>query len=163
MKSHFKGWAYFVAFYALLFTLILLLCIIGDIFYNTIMPGYFYFIISFFVILVWIWVIFGELRQKVISIEIGFDNIIVKRYLGLGATKTIYFDQLDGYKTSILPSSAVLYEYLYLMAGNKKVIKLSQFYHKNYLDLKQMLVTEKLKDLGSEEYSSTRELKEIFI
>lgn len=162
MKSHFRGWAYFVAFYALLFTCILLLCIIGDVFYNTIMPAYFYFIISFFVIFVWIWVIFGELRQKVISVEVGYDHVVIKRYMSLGSPKTFYFNEIDGFKTSDLPSRGAVYEYLYIMAGGKKIAKMSQFYHKNYTDIKEMLISEKVKNLGYEEYSANRELKEIF-
>ena len=163
MKSKFSGWAYFITFYASLFTLILLFCIVSDIAYNNILPAYFYFIITCCVIFVWCWVVLGELRNKVVSIEIGYDNIIIKRYLGLGPAKTIYFDQLDGFKTSILPSRANLYEFLYLMAGDKKVVKLSQYYHRNYTDLKEALISANIKDLGFEDYSAMRELKEIFI
>ena len=162
MKSKFSGWAYFVAFYALLFTLILLFCILSDLIFNNILPIYFYLIVNVFVIFVWLWAVLGELRKKVISIEIGYDHLIIKRYLGFGRPETFYFDQVGGYKTSILASSATLYEYLYIMAGDKKIAKLSEYYHKNYADLKQMLTDEKFKNLGFEEYSSTRELKEIF-
>ncbi|MGZ3763393.1 MAG: hypothetical protein ACXVB0_00745 [Mucilaginibacter sp.] len=161
MKSKFGGWAYFVAFYSALFTIILLFCILSDIAFNTVMPAYFYVIITLAVVFVCIWAVFGEMRNKVIAIEIGFNTIIVKRYLGLGPSKIFYFDQIDGYKTSVLMSSAALYEYLYLMAGDKKIVRLSEYYHKNYAELKQLL-SENFKNLGVEEYSSSRELKEIF-
>jgi hypothetical protein len=163
MKSRFSWLAYFLGVYAALFSLILLACIVFDVGYNTIVPVYFYFIITFFVIFVWIWLVFGELRNKVIVVEIGYDNLIVKRYLGLGSSTVFYFNQIDGFKTSILPASATEYEFLYVMAGEKKIAKLSQFYHKNYADIKQMLISEKVKDLGYEKYNATRELKEIFI
>ncbi|MGZ3751917.1 MAG: hypothetical protein ACXVAU_11605, partial [Mucilaginibacter sp.] len=106
MKSKFGGWAYFVAFYSALFTIILLFCILSDIAFNTVMPAYFYVIITLAVVFVCIWAVFGEMRNKVIAIEIGFNTIIVKRYLGLGPSKIFYFDQIDGYKTSVLMSSA---------------------------------------------------------
>ena len=163
MRSEFRYWAYFLAFYALVFTLLLLLCFLGIVVYNNIMPAYFYYIITLAVICVWIWVVFGELRTKLIRVEIGYNSISVKRYLGWAPPKTFYFDQIDGFKTAILPASGISYEYLYLIAGNKKEIKLSQFYHKNYLDLKQMIISEKFKDLGREDYSSIKEIKEIFI
>ncbi|MEO6851291.1 MAG: hypothetical protein ABI166_11695 [Mucilaginibacter sp.] len=163
MKSKFSGWAYFLAFYASIFTGLLLLCFLADVIWNNIMPAYFYFIISGAVIFVWTWVVFGELRNKVISIEIGYNSITIKRYLGLGPSKVYYFEQLDGYKTSILASRAVEYEYLYIMAGDKKIAKLSEYYHKNYKELKEMLTNEKFKDLGFEDYNSTREIKEIFV
>jgi hypothetical protein len=163
MKSEFSYWAYFLAFYALVFTLLLSLCVLGIVIFNNVMPAYFYYIITLAVIFVWIWVVFGELRTKVIRVEIGYDTISAKRYLGWAPPNFFYFDQIDGFKTSILPARGTSYEYLYLMAGNKKVIKLSQFYHRNYLDLKQMIISEKFKDLGCEDYSSIREMKEIFI
>jgi len=43
------------------------------------------------------------------------------------------------------------------------VIKLSQFYHKNYEELKTGISDAKIKDLGFEDFSYLRELKEIFI
>ena len=163
MKSKFSGWAYFVAFYASLFTLIFLFCILSDIVFNSVVPVYFYFIITFFVVFVWTWSVFGEMRKKVVAIEIGYNSIAVKRYLGLGRPQVFYFEQVDGYKLSVLASSSTLYEYLYLMQGDKKIVKLSEYYHKNYKELKDLLIDAKFKDLGFEEYSGLRELKEIFV
>ena len=44
----------------------------------------------------------------------------------------------------------------------KKIIKVSQFYHSNYLDLKKAIET-KTRNLGEEPFSLFKELKEIFV
>ena len=72
------------------------------------------------------------------------------------------FKEFDGYKISILPSEYQDYEYLYLMSNQKKIIKVSQFYHSNYLDLKKAIET-KTRNLGEEPFSLFKELKEIFV
>jgi hypothetical protein len=105
----------------------------------------------------------GEWRTKIISLETGFDHFVVRRYFGLGKPNTYYFTDVEGYKTSILPAKGAEYEYLYLVSGGKKVAKLSQFYHKNYLELKDNIVSLKIKYLGYEPYKSGREIKEIFV
>jgi hypothetical protein len=163
MKSRFTLWAYFLGFYALLFTFVALACISADIFYNTTLPVLFYVFGTLLILFTWTWLSLGEMRNKVIVVNIGYDNLTVKRYLGMGKLTTFYFNQLDGFKTSILPSRGAEYEYLYLMTGNRKIIKLSQFYHKNYLDLKDALISAGIKDLGYEKYSANTELKEIFM
>ena len=163
MKSKFKGWAWFLAGYAFLFTCILIACILWDIFLNNILPVYFNIIVTFFVAFTWVWIVLGELRNKVILVDIGYDNFVVKRYLGLGTAKTYYFGDMQGYKISFLYSASASYEYMYLIKDDKKIIKLSQFYHKNYDELKQAIIDAHVKDLGIEDYSTMREVKEIFV
>lgn len=107
------------------------------------------------------WLIFGELRTKIIRVELGFDHLTIRRYGGLSAPLTFYYADLDGFTTSILPSERQRYEYLYLLRGGKKIGKLSEYYHKNYADLKDSLSTN-LNDLGSVEFSYWLEIKESF-
>jgi hypothetical protein len=162
MKSKFSFWAYFVTGFASMFTLLLLFCITADIIWNSILPFYFYILVTAAVLFVWCWLVLGELRKKVVGIEIGFDHFVIKRYLGFGPSNTFYFEQVDGYKLSFLYATNISYEYLYLMVGDKKAAKLSTYYHRNYADLKESIVAAKIKNLGIEGYNSLQEVKEIF-
>ena len=128
-----------------------------------VIPLVFYIAVNLFFMFAWVWLVFGELRTKVISLDIGYDNFIVKGYFGLGAAKTLYFNDVEGYKISILPAELTVYEYLYVMSSGKKVIKLSQFYHQNYEELKESINAAKITYLGEEDFSYKQELKEIFI
>lgn len=162
MKSRFRYWAYFLAFLALGFSVILIMELTGNIL-NPTMPIGFFLVFTLFFIYVWIWLVFGELRTKIIYIDFAYSSFTIKRFLGLSASKSYYFDTFDGYKTSILFSQSGSYEYLYLMIGNKKIIKLSEFYHSNYKELKQFVINQNIKYLGFESYSFIKEFKEIFI
>ena len=112
-------------------------------------------------IFTWIWVLFGELRTKVIKVYIESEELIVSNYCGLGAKRIYSIPQFDGFETALLPSRYDTYEYLYLMENGKKVVKLSQFYHSNYEDLKQIL-SSKIQNLGQKRFSYLQEIKEIF-
>ncbi len=113
-------------------------------------------------IFIWTWMLFGEIRTKAVKVTIAQNHITVSHYIGFGKKKRYSLAAFDGYKTSILPSEYDTYEFLYLMTDNKKRIKLSQFYHKNYKELKDNL-TRKVKNLGNEKFNMLREIKEIFI
>ena len=104
---------------------------------------------------------FGELRTKVLRLNIDENEVLSSNYFGLGNTKKFSFDQLEGYKVSLVPAYIGTYECLYLMAKNKKVVKISAYYYRNYNDLKK-IVEKNLKYLGSEHFEHLREFKEIF-
>jgi hypothetical protein len=163
MKSKFMSGAYILAFLIILFTLMGISFLALFFFFIANIPVGFIIVVNVFFIFAWIWLVFGELRTKVVSLDIGYDNFIVKGYFGFGTPKTYYFTDVEGYRTSILPASMVVYEYLYVISGGKKVIKLSQFYHKNYEELKAAIINANIKYLGFEDFSYGRELKEIFI
>lgn len=90
-----------------------------------------------------------------------YNDIFVTGYLGLGITKKYNFSEFDGYKFSILQSEHRDFEYLYLLVNGRAVIKISQFYHSNYTELKQIII-KKVKNLGKEDFSLTREIKSVF-
>ena len=113
-------------------------------------------------IFVWIWLVFGELRTKVIKVQINNSEILVGNFFGMGAKNRYDISQFDGFETSLLPSKYDTYEYLYLIKNGKKVVKISQFYHRNYTDLKKA-VTENIQNLGQRNFSLLREIKEIFV
>ena len=104
--------------------------------------------------------LFGEIRTKFIKVEIESNQVIVKRFLGL-KTEYYKFSDFDGWKFSHLSSRGGTYEYLYLYRAGNKVIKLSQFYHKNYSKIKSE-IERKFKCLGYEKFSILDEFKEMF-
>lgn len=105
-------------------------------------------------------VLFGEVRTKCISITINKDNIVVRRFFGL-LIKTYKISEIDGWKFSYLTGKGGTYEYLYLYKAGNKVVKISQFYHKNYFQIKNY-IQGTFKYLGYEKLSYSDEFKEIF-
>src|SRR5690606_36162160 len=93
------------------------------------------FILLGLIIFTFIYLVFGELRTKYITIELTQNNIVVKRFFG-AIIKSYKASEIDGWKYSMLPSRGGTYEYLYFYQNNKKKIKISEFYHKNYKQLK---------------------------
>ncbi|TFF34099.1 hypothetical protein [Mucilaginibacter psychrotolerans] len=162
MKSEFKFWAYLLMILSMVFTVLTVMVVSGNALNPTI-PLVAFLVACLFFLFTWTWFFFGELRTKVIAVEIKSDEITVKRYLGLSFKKTFPIDAFDGYKTSILSSKSGSYEYLYLIADGKRVIKLSEFYHKNYKDLKRIIINKRFKNLRFESFSYLNELRDIFI
>ena len=107
------------------------------------------------------WLFFGEFRTKMIKIELKENCLIIKKFGGLSIGKKILYTELDGFKLSVLSSGGSDNEYLYFMQDDTKVGKISDYYHKNYLDLKEIVKT-KINDLGFEKFSYVDELKESF-
>ncbi|MGG1921802.1 hypothetical protein AB1278_08320 [Chryseobacterium sp. NRRL B-14798] len=105
-------------------------------------------------------VLFGEVRTKCISITINKNDIVAKRFFGL-LTKTYKISEIEGWKFSYLTGKGGTYEYLYLYKDGNKVVKISQFYHKNYFQVKNY-IQGNFKHLGYEKLSYTDEFKEIF-
>jgi hypothetical protein len=108
-----------------------------------------------------VWLIYGECRTKIIRVELNYDNIVIRRYFGLAKSITYYYADLTGFTITILPAQNTAYEYLYIKQGDKNIGKLSEFYHKNYKDLKAEL-QKHLKDLGYADFSYWKETKDIF-
>lgn len=161
MKSKFTIISYFVLFLSCAFTFLIIKVIpifINNSYYkDKLFPKIF---IPTLLILVFIYLVIGELRTKFIIIGINKNEIKIKRFLGL-KTETYKFSEIEGWKYSHLPSRGGTYEYLYLYQNNKKIIKISEFYHKNYFQLKNKIQTN-FKNLGYEQFSLLDELKEIF-
>lgn len=105
--------------------------------------------------------IWGELRTRAVSIKINSAHIEVTNFFGFGSPKNISLSAIDGFKISILPAEYKEYEYLYLMSGNRRVVIISEFYHRNYFDLKAVLI-KKCRNLGTEKFNFAREIKKIF-
>jgi hypothetical protein len=95
-------------------------------------------------------------------VRIEGEEIIVSNFLGLGAKRVYILSQFDGFETALLPSRYNTYEYLYLIENGRKAVKLSQFYHSNYADMKIALIS-KVRNLGQKGFNYIQEVKEIFI
>jgi hypothetical protein len=158
MKSKFKSTAYLLVLGIILFSVIL---IFSSEIIDPRVPFWILLLVCFSFLFVWIWMFFGEIRTKIISIDIQHEGITIRRYLGLGAKKTYYLHGISGFKTSILRSKNGDYEYLYLMIGQIKIAKISTFYHSNYKELKNYLISLRIKNLGVEMFSNRQELKDI--
>lgn len=119
------------------------------------------YVFTILFLFIWIWLIFGELRTKTIVVKIEDHSITTTNFLGLGITRQFEINEFDGFTTSLLPSRGGTYEYLYLIKDNKKIIKLSEFYHENYFELKNV-ITKKIKFMGNKPFNLFTEIKEIF-
>lgn len=115
----------------------------------------------FFYLLVFIWLVFGELRTKAVAVKITDNEIFKKGYLGLGMTKQFQFGECSHITSLVLTSNYGSYEYLYLWKDNKKVVKLSEYYHRNYSELKNQLIS-KVEYSGEVPFIMYEEIKEIF-
>ena len=80
----------------------------------------------------------------------------------MGFANTYQIDEISGFKTSILSAKGTCYEYLYLMIGEKKIAKISDFYHGNYKELKRYIISKGIKNMGVVWFSNRQELKDIF-
>jgi len=161
LKSKFRFWAFLIVGVLCILSSILLLFFmlwIADVKSNaSIMVLFAIGLLSF----IWMWLFLGELRTKAVAVKFEDGFVRIKRFMGLVSASVFELKEFDGYQTCLLPSRSGFYEYLYLMKDGKKQVKLSQFYHSNYSDLKKFIIKE-VKFLGKENFSYKRELKEIF-
>lgn len=114
-----------------------------------------------FFIMTFLWLTLGEVKNKFIVVNFVENKVSVRKFGGLFPEVEFDSTQIEGWKYSILTSRGGNYEYLYLYKDGKKVAKISEFYHQNYLEIKQY-VKSKYKDLGFEQFSYLTELREIF-
>jgi hypothetical protein len=161
MKSKFSWKAYIPAFIITVMIAVLLFLginMLDPVAASEILPITPLFLFPVFAL---VWLIYGECRTKIIRVELNFDNLVIRRYFGLAKPVTYYYTDLGGFTITILPAQNAAYEYLYIKSGDKNVGKLSEFYHKNYSDLKNEL-KHHLNDLGYADFSYWKEMKEIF-
>lgn len=117
-------------------------------------------LIEIMILLLLVCWIFGEMRTKIIKVIINDSRVSVRNYFGFGRERIFDFKQFSGFKISFLPTGSSSYEFLYLMIDNKKVIKISKFYHSNYDKLKEVIEVN-MENLGIEEFSFVDEMKEV--
>ena len=136
LKSVFRPWTY------VFLSLSLLVFAIGFATFesvnhndNSAMTILFMAMIGLFVFL-WFFFVFLELKNKAVVLEISSSNLTVTNFLGLGNRKTFNWNEFEGFTTKELDARSGSFEYLYLQHPNKLII-VSQYYHKNYPELKK--------------------------
>ncbi|WP_343617446.1 hypothetical protein [Flavobacterium sp.] len=159
MKSKFKLRTLLIPFLIVMFTFISIFILIKSLPIKIEELRWIDIYMALLVVFTWIWLVFGEFRTKVIEVSLNNTEIEKKNYLGL--KQKYKYKDFDGYQTSILTSKGQSFEYLYLIKNNQKIVKISEYYHKNYYDLKNEISIH-LKNLGEIKLSYFDELKEIF-
>lgn len=112
---------------------------------------------SIFIIYLWL----TEFRTRAYKIEIQNDKIIVREYFGLGKQKIFELKNLEGFNMSIQSSKSGSYEYIFIIQEGKRIASISEFYHRNYAEMKAV-IEGRIKNLGLSEYRFKNELKEMF-
>ncbi len=158
MKSKFKIGSYFTLIF-LFFSTVLLIKILFDFdtTFNSKFAGSFVVLLLFFVV----FIIFIELKDKIIAITFEQNSVIINRFCGL--KNPVFFDdkEIEGFHKSIVTTKYGRYNYIYLMKGNKKIAKISNQYHKNFGDLSSE-IEKRYKNLGFINSNLTSELKDMF-
>lgn len=158
MKSKFKLIAYFIPMLFLFFTGLFIHVIMNmKSTFNSVTVGYFVVSLMFLSIVM----IFAELRDKVIRIELNKNQFIVTPFCGTLNTKIINNKDITGFYTTIVSTKYGSYDYLYLIKDSKKVAKISNQYHKNFDELSTE-VKKKYKDLGFINSGLVSEFKDLF-
>ena len=161
IETKFKWYIFLLPVLAIAFTLILFNVLFTEGAFSPNAPIYIiYFVIGLFIFL-FVHILFGEIRTKAISLSIEKNLIIKKSWLGLGKGKVFKNNYFDGYNISILCSRGGCYEYLYLTKNGKKTIKISEFYHVNYSDVKN-IIHKKFNFNGNVDFCIIDEITETF-
>jgi phosphorylcholine metabolism protein LicD len=158
MASKFKISSYLILIF-LFFTTGLFIKILFDFntTFNSKIAGSFVMILLFFVV----FLLFIELRDKVIAIKFEQNGLNINRFLGLKKTIFINNKEIKGFHKSIITTKNGRYNYIYLMKRNKKIAKISEQYHKNFNDLSSE-IEKRYNNLGFTNTTLISELKDMF-
>ncbi len=160
MKSKFKFWPKFFLLICLFLwcTIIVYAFINFDVLFAHDAPIHF---LSFpFIILnsAVISLIGNQLNHKTPKIIINDNTITKVPNFGLGFRKTYQINIIDGFLTYTTSDKNNANEYLYLIAGNERILKLSTYYYQNYRELKSSIIQYPVKNLGNEHWSIWKHL-----
>ena len=159
-KSKFNIIAYLFPILTIAFLILIYKTIIGEGGFSKTAPVYIKAFVLFLMIFSFIHLFFGELRTKIIYFEINNTEVIKKAFLGLGKRKKYKISNFDYFVISDVWYRGT-YEFLYLMINGKKAIKISEYYHKNYADLKKE-IEKNIKYNGKISYNLIDDIKEMF-
>lgn len=81
----------------------------------------------------------GELKKKAMKLTFNGDTITAAQYLGLTKPREYSFSEFDGYQLVAVLGEDREYEFLILMKDGKKELVVSEFYYKNFEELKQYI------------------------
>lgn len=123
----------------------------------------FFVFFTLFFVYFFLQMLFGELRTKAIKVVFDVNEVIKTSFFGIGFKSDYSYNELDGYKISMLSSRSGTYEYLYLLNNSKRVVKISEYYHANYHDLKAEVMKKDIKYLGKENWNIFIDMKDMFV
>lgn len=119
-------------------------------------------IVAFILVaLIWLAMVWGELRLRAIKISFTDNDIVVQSFFGIGNTKVYSYNTITSFHSTLQPALPLPYECITLINNQKKVIHISQYYFTNYSQLKGF-VTEKFKNDGAKRFSLKKMFREIF-
>ncbi|MFB0494583.1 hypothetical protein ABID99_000820 [Mucilaginibacter sp. OAE612] len=94
-----------------------------------------------------------QLNHKAHKIIINDSSIIRVRCFGFGLKKVYKISDIEGFLTYAVSYKKNAGEYLYLISGNERIVKLSTYYHQNYQELKLSLVQHQIRNLANEHWT----------
>lgn len=153
VKSKFKFWPILLISYFTILPLVAVYFSAKSIAAGMFLPVLFVLFIMFF----WLTVF----RTRAFKVEIENDEIIIKRYFGVGRSVSYDFKTLDGFITLIESARGGVYESLFILKDGKRIGSISSFYHSNFEELKSVL-KDKLMDMGEREPAFIKESIELF-
>jgi hypothetical protein len=119
-------------------------------------------IIAFLVIaLIWLVIVGGELRLKTHRIYFKANNIEVRSFFGLGKKQTYAYNTISECTIGLQPAYPFPYECITLISNQKEILRISQFYFRNYLEMK-LLVIDTFKEYKIIKFSLKKYILEIF-
>lgn len=107
------------------------------------------------------WLLFGELRRSAVRLCVDGGMLCVTPYMGLGPVRRYDLRNFDGVTSSVVVSRSGTYEYRYLMCGERRAVRISSFYLKNYRQVANA-VAHVCPCKGERPMNLWLELKEIF-
>lgn len=119
-------------------------------------------IVAFILVsMIWLVMVWGELRLKTHRIYFKSNSIEVRSFFGLGKKQTYAYDTISGCTISLQPAYPFPYECITLISNQKDVLRISQFYFRNYLEMKLLLI-DTFKDYKITKFSLRKSILEIF-
>lgn len=107
------------------------------------------------------WLVAGEVRRSAVRLRVDGETLFVTPFLGLGRTRCYDLREFGGVTTSVLTTRSGSFEYGYLMKADRREVRISSFYLKNYRALFDA-VTTVCPFRGSRPMNFWLELKELF-
>jgi len=162
MKSKFNFWPKFFLLMCLLLSIVMVayVFIYFDRFFAHDKPFHF----LTFPYMIFNWTIFSlighRLNYNTHKIIIDDDTITRVRNFGFGLKKVYKINEIAGFLTYSISGKKNANEYLYLIASDEKVAKLSTYYHQNYQELKSLMIQHQIQNLGNERWTLWKHLSE---
>ena len=106
---------------------------------------------------------FREFRKRAITISISNNEIISSNFYGFGKDKVFKFEEFITSKTiyNYTRYGSHKYENLYLYINDSAVIQISEMYHSNYKELKE-IITERIPISETKYFSFWEDLKDAY-